>query len=104
MTAYSSALATHQTLSANTVDTVTLTDAYASVEILNRDASSTIYFTIDNYPTVGNSLAPTVAGADCLVVAPGQALVVQTNSSGTVPIIVRLISAGAAAYSVTMVR
>lgn len=104
MATYTSALAVHETLTANAVDIITLTDAYSKAEVFNRDSAATIYFTIDNYPMIGQSLTPTVAGNDCLVLLPGTALFVQTNSAGTVPIIIRLISAGNAAYSVTMVR
>lgn len=104
MANYSVAQATHQTLTANTVDVVTLTDSYANVEILNRDSSNAIYFTIDNYPTIGNSLVPTVAGNNNLIIPAGGSLLVQTNSSGTAPVIVRMISVGAAAYSVTLTR
>jgi hypothetical protein len=98
MTNYNPARSTHQTLTANSVDVVTLvsdSDVYPAVEVLNRSTAYDIYFTV-------NGSAPTVGGDNCLIVQAGQALTVQTVGVSGVPQ-VRLISAGAAAYSVTAV-
>ena len=88
MAAYSVQKRTHQTLGASTVDTVTLTGRNSSVEILNRDSSSTIYFTVDG-------TTPTVAGNETIVLPPGAAY------QWLAPVgMVKLISSGTPAYSV----
>jgi hypothetical protein len=100
MATYSAAIAVHETLVANTADTVTFSRQWTQVEILNKDSVNSIYFRVD-----GGSL--TVAGADCLVVLPGNALVVsptpalQGASAGSVIETVQLISTGSPAYAVT---
>lgn len=92
MASYSEALSKHATLSAATVDTVTLTADYRSVEVKNRASSgSGIFFTVDGS-------TPTVLGDDTFVVLPGEALVVPSGLSSDA---VKLISATADAYSVT---
>jgi hypothetical protein len=83
---------THQTLTGATVDTVNLPSDFQSVEVLNRDSTSTIYFTVDG-------TTPTVAGDGTLVVLPGAALSQAVSGAGNT--VVKLISSGAAAYSVT---
>ena len=94
----------HATLTASTVDTVTVTpqgytagnpqtgNQYAALTVLNRDAALLIYFTIDG-------TTPTVAGDNTYVLPPGN------FAQMTLPIrgqgVVNLISSGGAAYSVT---
>lgn len=92
MATYSGARSQHQTLTANTVDTVTLNADFDEVEVLNRDTTSLIYFTADGS-------TPTVSGAGTYVVPAGGSLKVAVPTSGNS--VVKLISAGAAAYSVT---
>lgn len=82
----------HATLTADAVDTVTL-GYRGTVEVLNRSASDYIYFTNDDS-------APAVDGDDTFVVGPGQSLLVGASNVGSNEV-VKLISAGAAAYSVT---
>lgn len=108
MTAHTAVRSTHQTLSANAADTVTVTVAaaddddaaatigpgarafaYPLVEVLNRDASSPLYFTADG-------TAATVEGAGTYVVPAGGALTVEIEAAT-----VSVISAAAVAYSVT---
>lgn len=95
---YSVSKAKHATLTASTVDTVTLTAAPTSplsgnieVEVVNWDANASIYFTTDG-------TTPAAAADNTYVVGPGSALKVAL--AGTA---VKLISASAAAYSVTEV-
>lgn len=82
------------TLTAGTVDTITLDTDYTAVEILNRDGAAEIYATTDGGPT------PTVGGDNCdaLPAAVGS-LTVDASAFG-VPTIVRLISSGTPAYTV----
>lgn len=91
----------HGTLTANTVATVTV-DAPAdvsardvrrlrSVEVLNRGTTDPIYFRTDG-------TNPTVGGDDTYVVPPSGGVEVPVRSVNTVE--VRMISAGAVAYSV----
>ena len=82
----------HATLVGSTVDTVKLQDPTSSVEVVNRDAALTIYFTVDGTD-------PTVAGDDTIVLPPSAVhhWLAPTDT-------VKLISSGAAAYSVQGVR
>lgn len=100
---------THATLTATTVDTVTLTVIaadkaagapytevngvqtyhYNKAEVINRDAAALLYITVDGS-------APTAAGDGTFVVLPGQTKIV--NLIVGQPI--KLISAGTPAYSV----
>lgn len=82
----------HATLTGATVDTVKLQDPTSTVEVVNRDAALTIYFTV-------NGTDPTVAGDDTIVLPPSAAYhwLAPTDT-------VKLISSGAAAYSVQGVR
>ena len=94
MASYEEATSKHATLVASTVDTVTLTGTdYYSVEVLHRSSSVTdpIYFTVDGS-------TPTVAGDDTYVVMPGGWKTVRSKENIDV---VKLISAGTPAYSVT---
>lgn len=85
--------AAHHSLVAATVDTVTMANDFDQVEVLNRDGAAEIYFTVDGS-------APTVGGANCQVLPAciGAAICGVASSGNTV---VRLISAGTPAYSVS---
>lgn len=108
MTAHTATRSTHQTLTGGTADTVTMAVAaaddddaaatigpgarafaYPLVEVLNRDASSPLYFTTDGSTA-------TVEGAGTYVVPAGGALTVELEAAT-----VSVISAAAVAYSVT---
>ena len=84
----------HKTLAAGDWDTVTLTDSDSDVEVYNRDASAAIYFTTDG-------VTPVAAANGTFVVGAGQAVIVPKGLINGVAI--KLISSGAAPYSVTVV-
>lgn len=99
----------HHTLTANTVDVVTLDQAYPFIEVTNRDTAADLWFTIDSGPS-GNqtSVTPTVGGDGCYYVGPGgvykaadDALVAAGVNLTNPASVVRLISASAISYSVT---
>jgi hypothetical protein len=92
MASYTATSAKHATLGASTVDTVTLGSDCNNVEVYNRAATVDIYFTV-------NGATPTVAGDNTYAVGPGTALLVSVPTSGAT--VVKLISTGANAYSVT---
>lgn len=92
------ASAKHATLTADTVDTVTITDPHEVVEILNR-GSGTIYAVV---AAEGITPAdPTVEGDNLVAVPAG--MVVAVESPGNRGSTVKLISATADAYSVQAV-
>lgn len=91
MASYSVAKSKHATLVASTADTVAFTTDWPAVEVVNKDASAAIYFTV-------SGVAPTVAGDDTLYVGPGQSVIERSNVL-TDP--VKLISSGTPAYAVT---
>ena len=104
MATISAVFAAHATLSSSTVDTVTLTGAAmgrgfaSSIEVSNEtpangSGAANIYFKVGTSTTT----SPTVAGNDTYVVLPGQAVQVSTGSGS----VVKLISSGTPAYSVT---
>jgi hypothetical protein len=94
MATYTGNRVVHATLTAATVDTITLDSDYVSVEIVNRDGAAEIYATVDT------SLTPTVGGANCDVLpAAIGALTIDATGYGT-PTTVKLISSGTPAYSV----
>lgn len=96
MATYSQATAAHETLTASTVDTVTLTQNGRSVTVVNRTGTSEIYFTAAVSPTT--AATPTVGGANCWVLpASVSSLRLQL---GTGSYNVALISSGTMAYSV----
>ena len=85
----------HATLVAATVYTVTLDGDYPKVEVLNRDGTAEIYFTVDgSTPTVGG------AGTFVLPATIGTIEVPVRTSGATV---VKLISAGTPKFSVTAI-
>lgn len=97
MATSSTATAKHATLSASTMDTVTLTNPAKRVIIKNRSAvaGNTIYATI-------NGADPTVAGDDTISVQAGESYITPANESflAAVDVVVKLISATADPYSV----
>lgn len=87
-------VASHATLAAATVDTVTFTGRdLDEVEVINRDGLAPIHFTVDGS-------TPTVGGAKTFVLPGVGSLVVPVPTSGATA--VKLISAGMPAYSVTL--
>jgi hypothetical protein len=86
----------HATLSANTVDTVTLGSNWTSVEIVNWGTTGLIYVSYDGSTTPAD---PTVAGDNFDVVGPnGGAITFPTPEP--LPTVVKLKCASANAYSV----
>lgn len=85
------------TLTAATVDTVTFTDDVATLEIIKHDTVAAIYYTVG---TVNDSpAAPTVGGSHTRVL-PNALCVDRLAAPGGSPPVVKLISSGAAIYSV----
>lgn len=81
----------HNTLTAATLDTVTLTGMWPAVEVVNRATTGDgIYFTVDGS-------TPTVGGNDSFWVGAGQSVIVPNFEDEAE---VKLISATADAYSV----
>ena len=84
----------HATLTANTVDTITLDGDYAAVEILSRNGAAEIYATVDT------SVVPTVGGTNCDVLpATIGSLTIDASGYGS-PSVVQLISSGTPTYTV----
>lgn len=88
--------ASHGTLVANTVATVTLNKGAGYVTVVNRSGSAEIYFTV----AVGTNtpVAPTVGGSDTYVLPAAIGSVRVPAAFGTVA--VSLISTGTPTYSV----
>lgn len=84
----------HATLTAATVDTITLDADYVSVEIVNRDGSAEIYATVDT------GITPAVGGVGCDVLpAAIGSLIIDASAYGP-PTTLKLISSGTPAYTV----
>lgn len=84
----------HSTLTASTVDTVTLTSAAKRLRIINRSGTAEIYYTT-------NGSAPTVFGANCYVVVAAITEDSARNELGDQnETKVQLISSGTPTYSV----
>jgi hypothetical protein len=94
MASYSVDRAKHATLVASTVDTVTLGRDFNEVEILNRDGTAAIYFTVDGS-------TPTVGGDNALVIPAVIGSVTESTLDISGTNVVKLISAGTPSYSVT---
>ena len=85
----------HAALTGLVVDRVTLKSAAGGrVKILNRDASTPIYYRLDG-------VDPVVGGSESFVVPAGQS---DTFSPTQAPVEVRLVSALAAAYTVSVMQ
>ena len=92
MASYTVNAAVHKQLAANTVDTVTLDPLASAVEVINRDGTAEIYFTVDG-------ANPTVGGDDTQVLLAGiGSLEIGSPAIGST--VVKLISAGTPKYSV----
>lgn len=88
--------ASHGTLTANVVTTVTLTHVSEKVSVVNRSGAAEIYF---NVYTVGAAPAdPTVGGDDCYVLPATSS--VYDVSVGSASVTVKLISSGTPTFSV----
>lgn len=101
MANYSAVTAVHETLTASSVDEVTLTAPAAEVTVLNRTGTAEIYFTTGSadYPPG----TPSVGGSNCYVMpaAVGSVTVqVQPADISVGALLVYLISSGAESYSV----
>lgn len=84
----------HETLTAATIDTVTVSDPQVDVAVTNRGGSDEIYFTIDgSAPTVGGENTFVLPAAVC-------SRVVSSDKFNTATPVVKLISSGTPAYSV----
>lgn len=82
------------TLTANTVDTVTLSDNASRIQVTNRSGASEIYFSIDG-------TTPTVGGDDTFILpAAIGSRVVSSDDVGVDITTVKLISTGTPTYSV----
>jgi hypothetical protein len=90
------AYARHVTLTANTVQTFTLTDNSSGFEILNRNGLGEIYVSHDGTAAPAN---PTVGGNDFDVVPAASGASLQMRRVGTAAIVVKVISAAATAVS-----
>ena len=89
----------HSTLTASTVDTVTLNDGTEYVTVVNRGGTDEIYFTVGT-PT-NEPPSPTVGGNDTYVLPAALGSLRVASEIG--PIVVKLISNGAMAYSVEVI-
>lgn len=94
MTTATVAVAKHLTLAASVVDSITFSGNPKTVEVCNRDGAAAIYFTVDGS-------VPTVGGDDCFVVAAAAGAALSVDASATAATVVKLISSGTPAYSVT---
>lgn len=97
MATYTAVFAKHPTLTANTVDTVTLTGNTSSVTVVNRNGVAEIYYTVAT--GVGAVPVVPVVGANDTYVLP--ALIDSFRIAvGGEPVVVSLISSGIPTYSV----
>lgn len=97
MATYTAVSEAHETLTASTVDTVTLTGNTSSVTVVNRTGTAEIYFTIAT-GTAAVPAVPTVGGANTYVL-PATDCSLRLAVGGQ-PVAVSLISSGTMAYSV----
>lgn len=107
MAKYTATSAVHKTLTATTVDVVTLTSVGSGagedkpgITVVNRTGTDEIYLTVSGTPTWPTE--PTVKGANTYVVPAAISslrVLVDPGVLGT-DVVVKLISAGAEAYSV----
>lgn len=86
----------HVTLTANTVQTFTLTDNSSAFELINRNAAGEIYVNHDGTATPAD---PTVGGNDLDVIPATVGAGIQMQRRSTLPIVVKVISAAPTAVS-----
>jgi hypothetical protein len=99
MAAHSVAGVKTATLGASVVDTVTLTDKCAAVEVVHHgNVTNPLYVIVDDAIA-----APTVAGDNFEVVLPGERLRLSRTGTGSA-VIASIISAGAATFTVVGVK
>jgi hypothetical protein len=91
MANYSVTRAKHATLTANVVDTVSLSEDFDSVEVVNR-GSAELYFTAEGQQ-------PAIGGDNTYIVMPGGGVTMQPATNNLT--VVKLVSPAATAYSVT---
>jgi hypothetical protein len=92
MASYTGIWSKHAQLVAATIDTVTLDSDYARVEVINRDGTAEIFFTVDG----GD---PTVLGDNTHVV-PASISKTTVHAFKKATTVVRLISSGTPKYTV----
>lgn len=90
------AYARHMMLTANAVQTFTLTDNSSAFEVLNRNGLGELYISYDGTATPAD---PTVAGNDFDVVPAAAGAAIRVRRTGSAAIVVKVISAQAAAIS-----
>lgn len=86
----------HVTLTANTVQTFTLTDNSSGFEIMNRNGLGEVYVSHDGTAAPAN---PTVGGNDFDVIPAAVGAAGQFRRVGTASIVVKVISAVATTVS-----
>lgn len=100
MAAYSVSNVKTATLTASTVDSVTLTGAFQAIEVVHQgNVTNPIYVIVDDAVA-----APTVAGDNCEVVLSNERCRFAKVGSGSTSTIVSIISVGAATYTVVGVK
>lgn len=102
MATYSVTRAKNATLTGTTVDTVTIKGTYQKVEILNRDATNTVWVTLTpaNVPNVANLPIDPVAAADeAFPVPPSTAFIYSHDGASALSYKVKILGNGGA-YSV----
>lgn len=105
MTTYTTTIATHQTAGVTAVDEIDIDADVGYVEVLARVNASgiqyPIYFCVDGVGGPAGDGVPTVNGKDTYVVPALAGAAVRVRSRKTSSTVVKLISSGAQAYSVT---
>jgi hypothetical protein len=96
---YAGGNSVHQTLAATTIQRIVLTTPAQTFTVFNRTGTNEIYFT---YREAGGAdpVDPAVGGSGCLVVPAVAGASVTIAASASNGLTVKLISAGAMAYSV----
>ena len=93
MAALTAAVSKHATLTGTTVDSVTLTQGFRSIEVINRDSTDYLWITYG----ASAPADPTSGGDDTLVVPPASALTIDANNRAN--FVVKILGDGGA-YSV----
>lgn len=100
MASYAVQVAKHATLGAATVDTVSLAGYGRYIQVINRGAADPIYFTAAHADRIAT---PAAAADDTFVVTSGTSVIIPYPIDCTDACSVKLISAGAMAYSVQII-